>query len=119
MPELSDYEKTYMEHWRKIVEQPDGTLNLDQVKRELCDYWDLMGRVAEVYDGVTGGRISKTETMAFEVINQANERTEEACDDAINDLIESLEMAEMGPFESTANVVSAIRELTGVMPQPR
>lgn len=113
MAELSDYEQEYENHWRRHVENPDGTLNADQVKRELYDYLMLMGRVAEVYDNVTGGRISKPETMAHHVIDEAWRRLDEAADERVNDLIKSLEMADQS-FASVAEVVALIRELTGV-----
>jgi hypothetical protein len=114
MAEPIDYEQEYESLWRKIVENPDGTLNADQVKRELFDYSELMKRATEVYASVTGGMISKPETMAHHVIDQANRRRDEAYDEAINDLIKSLEMDPDEEFASVAEVVALIRELTGV-----
>jgi hypothetical protein len=81
----SDYEQEYDEFWRDIVEQPDGTLNLDQVKRELADYAGLMRRVAEVYEHVTGGRISKPETLASAVIQVHDEHVMEVVEHALAD----------------------------------
>ena len=116
MSEPTDYEKIYDERWREIVENPDGTLNADQVKRELADYSDLMGRVTEVYQAVTGGMTGKPTVLASEIIGLANQRMDEACDDAINDLIKSLEMDPDESFASVAGVVALIRNLTGVKP---
>lgn len=118
MAELSDYEQEYENHWRRHVENPDGTLNADQVKRELYDYLMLMGRVAEVYDNVTGGRISKPETMAHHVIDEANRRLDEACDETVNDLVKSLEIGPPRVFASVAEVVELIRDLTGADCKP-
>lgn len=66
-----DYEKTYADFWKSIVENPDGTLNLDQVMRELHDYHQMIEQVPLVYSEVTGGRISKPNTMASAVIGEA------------------------------------------------
>jgi hypothetical protein len=77
-----DYEREYDEFWRDIVENPDGTLNKDQVMRELSDYSGLMRRAAEVYEHVTGGRISKPETAARAVIQQHDEHVMEAVERA-------------------------------------
>lgn len=117
MDEQADYEKTYDKRWREIVEQPDGTLNADQVKRELHDYSGLMERASEVYSAVTGGFTGKPAVLASEIINLANQRMDEACDDAINDLIKSLEMGDDGSFVSVPEMVRMIRELSGVKPE--
>lgn len=71
--EVPDYVQTYRDYWADIVEDGDGNLNLDQVMRELHDYTEFMGQASEVYAELTGGRISKPNTMAFEVIAEADE----------------------------------------------
>lgn len=53
--------------WRDIV-MPDGKLDFDQIRRELHDYHDLLVEVPKVYDHITGGRISKPNTLASSVI---------------------------------------------------
>ena len=65
-----DYEKTYDDFWKDIV-QPDGKFDMDVVKRELHDYWAFMQSVAEVYCHITGNRISKPNTPASVVIDEA------------------------------------------------
>jgi hypothetical protein len=109
-PQEADYMDTYRDNWKEIVEWPDGTLNLDQVARELHDYWGLMRRVAEVYGNVTGGRISKPNTLASAVITLADERINEAEREVIEDLIKGMEGESV---TSTAEAVALIRELTG------
>jgi hypothetical protein len=110
----TDYEQVYTGHWRKLVEQPDGTLNLDQVKRELADYWMLLGMVAEAYDGVTGGRISKQMTMPVHVIDAVEERISDAERETVRELITSLEGIPERSFATVADVVELVRELAGV-----
>lgn len=69
---MEDYEETYEEIWKEIIE-PNGSVSMDQVKRELFDYWVLMRRVAEVYVNVTGGLLSKTNYHPSVVISAADE----------------------------------------------
>ncbi len=57
--------------WDEIVRRPDGTLDEDLVYQELETFSFLLDQVPRVYDEVTGGRIRKVSTSAFEVIHQA------------------------------------------------
>lgn len=50
-----------------IVENEDGTLNKDQVMRELSDYSMVMNNCAYAYSTMTQQRISKQNTMFLEV----------------------------------------------------
>lgn len=68
----TDYEKTWTEFWEPLVVK-DGVLDMDQIKRELHDAHLMMGQASEVYMHVTGGMVSKPNTMAFEVIALADE----------------------------------------------
>lgn len=86
---MSDYAETYDDFWKEIVENPDGTLNRDQVMRELHDYRVLLEEVPKVYDEVTGGRLSKPNTAACHVIDAVNERIEAAIEAAVKETLES------------------------------
>ena len=68
-----DYVKDYEEFWKDIVENEDGTLNKDQVMRELSDYLMVMDNCARAYCTMTKQRISKQNTMFFEVEGIFNE----------------------------------------------
>lgn len=78
--ETTDYMKTYAGRWARIVQNPDGTLNLDAVARELADYDALIDRVTEVYLAVTAERIGNPAATAQAVIDIVNERIDEAED---------------------------------------
>jgi hypothetical protein len=80
------YEETFEEFWRELVCNPDGSLNVDAVKRELHDYRFLMRNTAEAFDAVTGGRISKPNTMAFEVESVVEERIQERAEELAKEL---------------------------------
>jgi len=66
------YKEEYEDFWKRIVENDNGFIDLDKVKKELADYSSLMSSVALVYDHVTGGRISKTNTLPEVVIQEAD-----------------------------------------------
>lgn len=68
-----DYIKDYEEFWKGIVENEDGTLNKDQVMRELSDYSMVLDNCAKAYYTMTDGVISKQNTKFFEVENIFNQ----------------------------------------------
>lgn len=76
--DVPDYARTYDEFWKELVENPDGSLNRDQVMRELHDYRVVMHEVALAYDDATGGRLSKPNTAAQHIISAVDERIEDA-----------------------------------------
>ena len=61
------YQEEYEDFWKSIVENEDGTLNKDQIMRELSDYSMVMDNCARAYCLMTKQRISKQNTMFFEV----------------------------------------------------
>jgi len=70
---MNEIEKVYEEFWKDIVENPDGTINLDQVKMELYDFKVVMDEVSQVYCDITNGRISKPNTLHQHVIDIVEE----------------------------------------------
>lgn len=68
--------------WESIV-MKDGVLDLEQVKRELTDWYFVMGEVGKVYDWVTGGLLSKVTYPAQTVIDAAEENLQRERDDAV------------------------------------
>lgn len=62
-----DYIEEYNSFWKGIVENEDGTLNKDQVMKELSDYSMVMNNCACAYSTMTKQRISKQNTHFFEV----------------------------------------------------
>lgn len=71
MSEERDWEVFFMwkDFWEPIV-APEGKLDLEQVKKELYDYRQMMKNVSGVYEHVTGGKISKPNTHALHVISE-------------------------------------------------
>ena len=78
---MNEIEREYRNFWAEIVET-NGVMDPEKVKRELFDYSNFMREASEVYMAVSGGRISKPNTKAQEVIDLFEEALEEAADDA-------------------------------------
>lgn len=73
MNEEKTYQEEYNDFWRDIVENEDGTLNKDQVMRELSDYSMVMDNCSRAFYTMTNGKISKQNTKFFEVENIFND----------------------------------------------
>lgn len=85
---MEDYKVDYEEFWKDIVEE-NGVLNLDQIKRELFDFHNLMQNVSKVYMEITGGMISKQMTDPDVVIAVANDRIQDLVEEEIKDRMEN------------------------------
>jgi len=72
---LNDPEDCWDKFWKDIV-APDGSLNLEQVKKELSDFSKVMTAVPAVYDHVTGGHITNLMTHPDEVCRAADDHYE-------------------------------------------
>jgi len=62
------HEENYNSFWKEIVENEDGTVNMDQLKKELSDFSLLIRNVTKVYCDLTNGKISKPLTEPAVVI---------------------------------------------------
>jgi hypothetical protein len=59
--------------WKPRVTNDDGTIDMEKLKRELFDFSTLMESAAEVYEHVTGGAVSKVNTLPEVVCSLADE----------------------------------------------
>jgi hypothetical protein len=67
----NEIDKVFKEFWVPIIhDMENGRLNLEQLKKELFDYYNIMDNVGKVYMEVTGGKISKPNTDASCVIGE-------------------------------------------------
>lgn len=86
---MIDYKKTWKEYWKNIcIKKFLGFipyLSLDQIKRELFDYYVVMQEVPTVYCHVTGNTLSKINYPAQTVINKADESYSEMWHDIYKD----------------------------------
>lgn len=111
---MTDYEQTFEDYWRDLVCRPDGSLDEDKVKRELHDFRGLMERTAKVYEHVTGGRVSKLNTLASEVIAIADDLATEEAEEQREAIAKGLEHEVRGGLEGPVvfpNVQRAVKRL--------
>ena len=80
---LLPYPEIYKSIFKEIVENPDGTLNLDKVMRELADYAILLENASRVYCAVTNYRISMPSTASEAVIAEYEDCLTEMIDEEI------------------------------------
>lgn len=67
---MENYEEIYELFWKGIVENSDGTLNTEQVKKELYDYRNLLKNASQVYSFFT--QYSKPLTDSQFIIDEIN-----------------------------------------------
>ena len=82
-----EVEKVWDEFWKELVCDPDGRVNIPQVKKELYDYHNMLEEIPKVFCEVTGGNISKPNTKAFEVISEYNRCVDKLIDEAVAEAI--------------------------------
>ena len=63
----------FEDFWQAIVCNPDGSLNGEQVKKELYDFHMVMQGASKVYCELTNSRISKPNTDPDVVIQVVND----------------------------------------------
>lgn len=72
-----EVEKDYNEFWKPIVEDENGNISFEQVKKELYDYHQMIKSVEKVYCHITNDRISKPNTDPDVVCRVADDTIEE------------------------------------------
>lgn len=71
---MEEVEKVYQDFWKDIVENEDGTLNVEQVKKELADYSMVMDNCSSAYEEMSGSLITKPNTYFSEVLKIFREK---------------------------------------------
>jgi len=80
--------------WKEIIYK-NGELDEEQVMKELDDYKMLLESVSIVYQEVTGGKVSKANTCASDVISVYNDHVEELVREGV---IEELGLGNYSPL---------------------
>lgn len=70
-------ESVYQDFWKQTIENEDGSINLEQLKKELFDFYILLNDVPKVYEHVTGGSLTKVNTLPEHIIQYADENYRE------------------------------------------
>lgn len=71
-----DPQTNWDEKWKALLQNSDGSINLEQLKLELADFEDLINRMTSLTYEVTGGLLSKPTYLVGAIID-AKERYEE------------------------------------------
>ena len=71
---MESYVKKYDDFWKRIVENDDGSLNKEQVMKELFDYSMVINNCRSAYCLLTEDNISKPHTDFSHVEKLFNER---------------------------------------------
>lgn len=80
----------YENFWKEIVENPDGTINKDQIAKELYDFSRLISNLSSLYSYITGGMVSKPMTNVSAVTSLFEEELQEAYKRGYEDAKEDL-----------------------------
>lgn len=88
--ERQEMARFFDEFWRPIVCNQDGTINQDKLNAELWDYYTFMGTAAKVYDGITGGRVSKINTLPEAILAENEDHLQRCIQEAVEEETEDL-----------------------------
>ena len=102
---MEEVEKIYNEFWKGIIENEDGSLNKEQIMKELYDYYYVMDNCSAAYDLMSCGIISKPNTC-FSAVRGLFEENYIKKDFAKDDLINCVLCKEMTYEE----IIEAIRD---------
>ncbi|MCR3760403.1 hypothetical protein KYB31_15605 [Clostridium felsineum] len=91
--EDNEIEKEWNEFWKEIVCNKDGSININQLKKELSDFSFILEQIPKVYSHITNGLLSKVNYKAESVISVFDKQQKELIDKemAKDDLLLMLE----------------------------
>lgn len=69
-----EVEQCYQEFWKDIICNEDGSINIEQLKKELYDYSGVLDNVPAVYCEITGGMLSYPTYKSETVLNIFREK---------------------------------------------
>lgn len=81
-----EIETNWNRTWKEILELPDGSIDKEQLKKELMDFSDLIERMSSLTYTLTGGRLSYAtypqSTILFvkEEVDEENRRQQQKDD---------------------------------------
>lgn len=82
---MTDLEKEYNRFWKDIVENEDGSLNKEQIMKELGDFQLLIDNLTDLYCYISGNACSKVLVPAKTVLGLYEAVLESSTDKAYDD----------------------------------
>lgn len=82
---MTDLEKEYNKFWKGIVENDDGSLNKEQVMKELSDFSVLIENLGTIYDRLSGGSASNPLIKTEAILEAYEANIETLTDNAYRD----------------------------------
>ncbi|QNR65385.1 hypothetical protein IAQ67_15945 [Paenibacillus peoriae] len=83
------HQEVWEGEWKDICTNEDGTVNLDQIQRELFDYAFILDQVPKVYEEVAG--LSKPNAYANSVIDHFERKRKDTFEMWLKDFIDNCE----------------------------
>lgn len=88
----AEIESNFENFWKAIIMNEDGSVNLEQVKKELFDFSFVMEQVPKVYCAITNDTLSKINYPAEVVISKYEECLNEAIQEAVQQYREDMHL---------------------------
>lgn len=109
--ELRDHEADW-QRWAEVVCNEDGSINIEQLKKELSDFSMLIEGLPRLFMHVTGGQCSMPNTHASVVMCLHDDYFSERCEEEIRDAIEDYKSSqEAVPSQNAQD--AGVREVGG------
>jgi len=93
--ELMPTEEIYKTFWEDIIQNPDGSVNLEQLKKELADYKFILDNVGKVYCHITDNTLSYANYKAEDVIAMADDCFNKTLQEELTDYISKSELEQL------------------------
>lgn len=81
----AEVEREWQEFWKDIVIRPDGSVDLEQMKKELADFSMVMEHCRQAYGWMTNDRVTKVNTEFETVKAIAEEIRSEEIEEALKE----------------------------------
>lgn len=81
-------EENWEEFWKDIILNKDGSVNLDQLKKELFDFSDMIHRMMDLTCAITNERMSYATYSVKNILSVAQEVRDDEIAQQIEDDIE-------------------------------
>lgn len=86
-----ELKQRYEYFWKDILENPDGSINKEQLYKELSDFEMLMNNVTKIYMLATGNKVSYNTTLPETVFELFEQELSDSYDDGYQDAMDNLE----------------------------